>query len=83
TEQFPAKCNWQVYQLPTLDGTIKGAEQCNPNNGYQMSSITKHPEEAWEVISYFGSEEILTGYLEGGYTLPMSDYMNGIVDTSK
>ncbi|MGL5435216.1 MAG: ABC transporter substrate-binding protein [Lachnospiraceae bacterium] len=83
TEQFPAQCNWSVYQLPTLDGTIRGAEQCNPNNGYQMSSITKHPGEAWEVISYFGSEAILKGYLEGGYTLPMSDYMNRVVDTSK
>lgn len=83
TEQFPAQCNWQVYQLPTLDGTIRGAQACNPNNGYQMSAITKHPDEAWEVISYFGSEEILKGYLEGGYTLPMSDYMNSVVDMSK
>lgn len=82
TEQFPAKCNWSVYQLPTLDGTIKGAEACSPNNGYQMSAITKHPDEAWEVISYFGSEEVLKGYLEGGYTLPMSDYMNDLIDTS-
>lgn len=83
TEQFPAKCNWSVYQLPTLDGTIKGAEACNPNNGYQMSAITEHPDEAWEVISYFGSEEVLKGYLEGGYTLPLSTYMNEVVDTSK
>lgn len=83
TEQFPAKCNWQVYRLPTLDGTIKGAEACDLNNGYQMSASTAHPDEAWEVISWFGSEEILKGYLEGGYTLPMSDYMNAAVDTSK
>lgn len=83
TEQFPAKCNWQVYQLPTLDGTIKGAEACVINNGFQMLTSTAHPNEAWEVISYFGSEEILKGYLEGGYTLPLSDYMNALIDTSK
>ena len=36
-----------------------------------------------EVIEYFGSEEVLKGYLEGGYTLPMSKYMEEKVDMSK
>lgn len=83
TEQFPAKMEWGVADLPTLDGTIKGAQACTPNNGYMMSAITKHPQEAWEVIEYFGSEEVLKGYLEGGYTLPMSNYMQERVDMSK
>ena len=83
TEQFPAKCNWSVYDIPTLTGEIKGALSCSANNGYQIVSTTKHPDEAWEVISYFGSEEVLKGYLEGGYTLPMSDYMDGVIDKSK
>lgn len=83
TEQFPAKCNWSVYDLPTLTGEIKGALSCSANNGYQMVSTTKHPEEAWEVISYFGSEDVLKGYLENGYSLPMSSYMDGVIDKSK
>lgn len=83
TEQFPAKCNWTVYDLPTLTGEIKGALSCSPNNGYQMVSTTKHPEEAWEVISYFGSEDVLKGYLEHGYSLPMSNYMDGVIDKTK
>lgn len=83
TEQFPAKCNWSVYQLPTLTGEIVGALSCTPNNGYQITSTCENPDLAWEVISYFGSEEVLKGYLESGYTLPMSEYMDSVVDKSK
>lgn len=83
TEQFPAEIEWGVAQLPTLDGEIKGAEGCSPNNGWMMSALTEHPQQAWEVIEYFGSEEILKGYLEGGYSLPMSTYMEGKIDKSK
>jgi multiple sugar transport system substrate-binding protein len=83
TEQFPAKIEWGVAQLPTLDGEIKGAEACSPNNGWMMSALSEHPQQAWEVIEYFGSEKVLKGYLEGGYTLPMSTYMDGKIDKSK
>lgn len=83
TEQFPAKMEWGVAQLPTLDGEIKGSEACSPNNGWLMSAFTEHPKEAWEVIEYFGSESILKGYLEGGYTLPMSKYMEEKIDKTK
>ena len=82
TDQFPAKCNWAVYDLPTLTGEVVGALQCDPNNGYQIVSTSEHPAEAWEVISYVGSEEVLKGYLDKGYTLPMSSYMDSIVDKS-
>jgi multiple sugar transport system substrate-binding protein len=48
-----------------------------------MSSSTKDAEAAWKVIEYFGSEEVLKGYLEGGYSLPISKHMNEVVDKSK
>lgn len=83
TEQFPSKVEWGVAQLPTLDGEIKGKEACSPNNGWMMSAFTEHSKEAWEVIEYFGSENVLKGYLEGGYTLPLSNYMEGIIDKTK
>ncbi len=83
TEQFPAEIEWGVADLPTLDGEIKGCEACSPNNGWMMSAYTEHPEEAWEVIQYFGSEEVLKGYLEGGYTLPLSKYMDEKIDKTK
>ncbi|WP_077613043.1 ABC transporter substrate-binding protein [Clostridium sp. Marseille-P2415] len=83
TEQFPAEIEWGVAQLPTLDGEIRGAEGCSINCGWMMSALTEHPKEAWEVIEYFGSEEVLKGYLEGGYSLPLSTYMDGKIDKSK
>lgn len=83
TEQFPAQIEWGVAQLPTLDGELKGKESCSPNTGYMMSAMTEHPQEAYEVIAYFGSEEVLKGYFEGGYSLPMSNYMDERVDKSK
>lgn len=83
TEQFPAENEWSVAQLPTLDGTIKGALSSNPNSGWFMSGTTKKKEAAWKVIEYFHSEDFLKGYIEGGYTLPISTYMDSIVDKSK
>lgn len=83
TEQFPAKIEWAVAPLPTINGEIQGKENCSPNFGWMMSSLTEHPQEAYEVIEYFGSEEVLKGYFEGGYTLPMSKYMEEKVDKEK
>lgn len=83
TEQFPAQIEWAIADLPTLDGEIKGAEYCNPNTGWMMSAYTKNPQEAWEVIEFFGSEEVLKGYFEGGYSLPISNYMDEKMDKSK
>ena len=46
-------------------------------------SSSKNKDAAWEVIKYFQSEEFLKGYLEGGYTMPISSYMDGIIDKTK
>lgn len=83
TEQFPAQIEWAVADLPTLEGEIKGAEYCSPNTGWMMSAHTKNPQEAWEVMEFFGSEEVLKGYFEGGYSLPISGYMDEKIDKSK
>ncbi|MGB8452189.1 MAG: extracellular solute-binding protein [Anaerocolumna sp.] len=83
TDQFPAENEWAVAQLPTLDGTIKGAESCTPSFGWFMSGQTKNADAAWKVIEYFGSEEFLKGYIENGYCLPISKYMDSVVDKTK
>lgn len=83
TEQFPAQIEWAVADLPTLNGKIEGCEYANPNTGWLMSSYTEHPQEAWEVIEYFSSEEVLKGYFENGYSLPISKYMDERIDKSK
>jgi multiple sugar transport system substrate-binding protein len=84
TSQFPVtKFDWGVSTVPTLDGEVKGALSILPQKGYMMLSSSKNKDAAWEVIKYFSSEDYLKGYLEGGYCLPISDYMNGIIDASK
>lgn len=83
TDQFPCDFEWGVAELPTVTGEVKGALSITPNFGWAMLSSSKNQDAAWEVISYFGSEEFLKGYLEGGYTLPLSDYMSGKIDASK
>lgn len=84
TNQFPVtKFDWKVATVPTLEGQVKGALSIQPQKGYMMLSSSKNKEAAWEVIKYFSSEEFMKGYLEGGYCLPISDYMNGKIDASK
>jgi len=84
TSQFPiTDFEWGVAPVPSLDGEIKGALQTNPNKGYVMLSASQNKDAAWEVIKYFQSEEFLKGYLEGGYTLPITSYMDGVIDKTK
>jgi multiple sugar transport system substrate-binding protein len=82
TDQFPCNFEWGVAQLPTLTGEVKGALSDTPNCGYALLSSCKNKDAAWQVISYFSSEEFLKGYFEGGYSIPLSEYMRSKVDTS-
>ena len=54
-----------------------------PSKGYAIMSSSEHPDEAWKVIQYFQSEEFLKGYLENGYCLPITSYMDEKIDKSK
>jgi multiple sugar transport system substrate-binding protein len=83
TEQFPMKGNWAVADLPTYTGEVKGALAITPNFGWALSGNSKNKELAMKVIEYFGSEDFLKGYLEGGYSLPISDYMASKIDSSQ
>lgn len=83
TDQFPVEFDWGVAELPTVDGTVKGALSCTPNFGFAMLTSCEDKDAAWEVIKYFSSEEFMKGYLEGGYALPLSTYMSDKFDTSK
>ncbi|MCI6887776.1 MAG: extracellular solute-binding protein [Lachnospiraceae bacterium] len=84
TSQFPIdKFEWGVAEVPTLDGTRKGAQTIQPQKGYMLFSSSKNKDKAWEVIKYFSSEEFLKGYLEAGLYLPISGYMDSVIDKSK
>ena len=84
TSQFPIdKFEWGVAEVPSLDGTRKGAQTIQPQKGYMMFSSSKNKDKAWEVIKYFSSEEFLKGYLEAGLYLPISNYMDRTIDKTK
>ena len=84
TSQLPIEdFEWGVAEVPSLDGEIKGALQTTPSKGYAIMSSSEHPDEAWKVIQYFQSEEFLKGYLENGYSLPITSYMDEKIDKSK
>ena len=81
TSQLPIEdFEWGVAEVPSLDGEIKGALQTTPSKGYAIMSSSEHPDEAWKVIQYFQSEEFLKGYLENGYCLPITSYMDEKID---
>lgn len=82
TDQFPCDFDWGVSELPTMTGEVEGALSYSPNLGYAMLSSCENKDAAWEVISYFSSEDFLKGYFEDGYSIPLSDYMTSVVDTS-
>lgn len=84
TEQFPVTdFEWGVAPVPSLTGEIKGALQVTPNKGYLMLNASKNKDATWEVIRYFQSEAFLVGYMEGGYDLPITSYIDERVDKSK
>lgn len=84
TSQLPIEdFEWGVAEVTSLDGEIKGALQTTPSKGYAIMSSSEHPDEAWKVIQYFQSEEFLKGYLENGYCLPITSYMDEKIDKSK
>ncbi len=84
TDQFPIEgFEWGVAEIPTIDGEVKGAQTANPQKGYMMLNGTEHPDEAFEVIEYFASEEYLKGYVERGYALPYSEHIISIADMTQ
>ena len=84
TDQFPiTDFEWAVGELPSMDGTVKGAVIAKPQKGLFMFSSSKNQDAAWEVVKYLNSEEFVKGYVEKGYALPLTEYMAGVVDMSK
>lgn len=83
TDQFPAKIEWGVAEIPSLDGTVKGSLSALPQSGWAMTSTAKNPEAAVKVIEYLSSVETMKGYVENGYALSTSEKVMEVVDESK
>ncbi|OCT12718.1 hypothetical protein A8709_28245 [Paenibacillus pectinilyticus] len=72
TTQFPTKEDWDVAPIPTIDGTVKGAQQIIVAGRWFLANAhTQHPDEAWKVMNYLYSDELLTGYHEKGLGIVM------------
>lgn len=70
--QFPTKENWDVAPLPTIEKEIKGTQNINlAGRWFLMNARTKHPDQAWKVMEYLYSDEVLAGYHEQGLGIVM------------
>lgn len=84
TSQIPVKdFEWATAEVPTLTGEVSGALQITPAKGWGIVSNSKIKDAAWKVICFFQGEDFLKGYLENGYCLPITAYMDGLIDKSK
>ena len=83
TSQFPAKMPWGVGVIPTISGKQEGAIPDTVSGGWMMSASSKHAKEAWKVLSYFSSVDVMTGYCNGGFGLPASSAVSAKVDKTK
>lgn len=84
TQQLPiTEFEWGVAPVPSLTGEVKGALQTTLSKGFCMLSSCDNKDAAWKVIKFFQSEEFIKGYLENGYCLPITSYMDQRIDKTK
>lgn len=84
TDQFPIEdFDWEVAELPSMTGEVDGIVEAKLQKGFAVMSTCKNPEAAWEVVKFFLSEDFMIGYCEGGYTLPVSPYIQERCDLTK
>ncbi len=70
--QFTTTEEWDVAQIPTIDGTVKGSTNIFfAGRWYVMNSKTKDPQKAWKVMELLYSDEVAKGYYENGFGLLM------------
>ena len=65
--QFPTDVNWNCTQLPTVNGKVEGKQQLwfgGSNLG--VNPGTKYPAEAWEVMKFLHSDEVMGPYYTAG-----------------
>ena len=63
TSQFPTDINWNCAQLPTVTGEVKGKQQLwFGGSNLAINPATEHPDEAWEVMKFLHSDEVMGPY---------------------
>jgi multiple sugar transport system substrate-binding protein len=69
--QFPAKIRWAAAQVPTFDGTVRGASGFLGGQWLSISKNSKHKKEAAKFLNFMYGEQILLDYQEKGFGISM------------
>ena len=72
TSQFPTEADWDFAPL-TGNGTRVGLQGADGGKSFAINKDSKVPEQAFEVLSYLMSEEVLVGSYEAGLHISMLD----------
>lgn len=65
--QFPTTEDWDVAQLPTINGSVDGSQHMLlAGRWFLMTSGCKNKDAAWRVMETLYSDEVLMGYHENG-----------------
>ena len=67
TSQFPTDVNWDCAQIPTVSGNVDGKQNLWFGGNYAaINTGTAHPDEAWEVMKFLYSDEVMGEYYSLG-----------------
>ena len=72
TSQFPTEEEWDFAPL-TGNGTRVGLQGADGGKSFAINKDTKVPEQAFEVLSYLMSKDVLVGSYEAGLHISMLD----------
>ena len=65
--QFPTDINWSCAQVPSLSGNVDGAQNLWFGGADKaINANTKHPDEAWKVMEFLHSDEVMGPYYTAG-----------------
>lgn len=82
--QFPTDVDWDCAPLPTVTGKVEGAQQLW-FGGYNLAinSNTKCPDEAWQVMEFLHSDEVMGPYYTAGLgTVSIPSAIKGVEEAA-
>ena len=79
--QFPTDENWNIAQLPILDGAQEASQSIKPYKGIMITKRCEAPELAWKAcVDLFYSDDFVKGYHEAGLGCTIVDDLKSKVE---
>ncbi len=79
--QFPTDENWNIAQLPILDGAQEASQSIQPYKGFMITKRCEAPELAWKAcVDLFYSDDFVKGYHEAGLGCTIVDDLKSKVE---